>query len=173
MTPGEDDEDDAAKAHHLALLEALRNYNGDMPSLGIDSSELTISFKTPFYTGQHSQIFRGFRGGSLVAIKRLNLSDPEEVEKVYEACFLSDRIEQRLETYFGIQRITNESTVWKLLKNDHIIRFLGCCRPRDEIAYMVSEWAANGDARRYLRKNPSSARLPIVCQTRPNLMDAH
>ena len=66
------------------LVEALRNYPGEFPPAGIDSSELRVHFAgEPYYTGEHSQIYKGYRSGQLVAIKRL-FAFPGEVALVCE-----------------------------------------------------------------------------------------
>ena len=76
-------EDEETRANQKRIQEALRNYDGDLPSLGIDSSELTITLASPFYRGKHAEIFKGFRSGKTVAVKKLNLTDADEIERVY------------------------------------------------------------------------------------------
>jgi len=79
----EDPQHSALNEARAELIEALRNYHGEFPSVGIDSSELTVRFTgEPYYTGEHSQIYKGYRNGQLVAIKRLFTDRPEDVALV-------------------------------------------------------------------------------------------
>ncbi|KAF9512258.1 hypothetical protein BS47DRAFT_1345645 [Hydnum rufescens UP504] len=39
------------------------------------------------------------------------------------------------------------------LNHRNVVPFLGCCGPRHELPYMISEWMSNGNARVYARKN--------------------
>jgi len=118
------------------LRNALNAYTGPYPPLVIDSSELAMVFDTPFHTGEYSILYRGEMRGTIVVIKKMML-DLNVVE---------------IDTVF--RRIRHEAEVWSRLEHPNINKFLGCCRPRDEMPFLVSPWMANGDARTYLRQHP-------------------
>ncbi|KAG8959699.1 hypothetical protein FRC03_007616 [Tulasnella sp. 419] len=142
-TPASNEDPSMAEAR-MELIEALRSYEGEFPPFGIDSSELTMPFAgVPHYIGTNSIIHKGYRNGRLVAIKQLRIADPKELDTVYE-------------------RIRHEAEIWSGLIHPNITRFLGCCRPKDELGYMVSVWAEHEDARKYLKKHQDANFLKLV-----------
>ncbi|KAG8993970.1 hypothetical protein FRB94_010228 [Tulasnella sp. JGI-2019a] len=143
QAPIDKPEDPEAVSARNAIREAIQAYEGQVPAIGIDSSELTLPFEEPYHRGQNADIFKGIRRGKIVAIKKVNVLDAEEIDIVY-------------------RRILSESHIWDQLCHPNISQFLGCCRPQNDLAYMISAWAENGDARKYIKQNPNANRLKLV-----------
>ncbi|KAG8956115.1 hypothetical protein FRC03_010924 [Tulasnella sp. 419] len=126
------------------LIKALQSYKGDSLPTGIDSSELTLPFSgKPYREGVYTEIHKGYRNGELVAIKRLRFSELDQVDTLY-------------------RRIRSEAKLWSRLDHPNITKFLGCCKPADNLVFMVSSWATHEDAFRYLIKNPDADFLKIM-----------
>ncbi|KAF8074592.1 kinase-like domain-containing protein [Lyophyllum atratum] len=125
------------------LLKALSEYEGEYPPLGIDSSELTMTYGKPVSSGQNSDVYRGFRENRMVAIKRLKIKEIYQITRV-------------------LDRIDREAKIWGKLKHTNIIPFLGCCRPRDELPFLVSPWMENRDARNYRHAHPEADILKMI-----------
>ncbi|KAG9025491.1 hypothetical protein FRB95_010098 [Tulasnella sp. JGI-2019a] len=142
QAPIDKPEDPEAVSARNAIREAIQAYEGQVPAIGIDSSELTLPFEEPYHRGQNADIFKGIRRGKIVAIKKVNVLDAEEIDIVY-------------------RRILSESHIWDQLRHPNISQFLGCCRPQNDLAYMISAWAENGDARKYIKQNPNANRLKL------------
>ncbi|KDQ10130.1 hypothetical protein BOTBODRAFT_190729 [Botryobasidium botryosum FD-172 SS1] len=117
------------------LRLALKKYTGATPPLAIDSSELGMVFDTFFHEGSHSTLYRGQMKGTQVVIKKMHPKKAEDIDKVF-------------------RRMCHEVEVWSKLDHPNINRFLGCCRPRDEMPFLVSVWMENRDAREYLARYP-------------------
>lgn len=64
------------------------------------------------------------------------------------------------------QRILGEVHIWVQLRHPNVAQFIGCCRPSDDRTYMISSWAENGDARKYIRRYPKANRIKLVCALR-------
>ena len=55
-----------------------------------------------------------------------------------------------------------EAVMWKRISHPNIVPFLGVSQAPAPLS-MVSEWMPNGSVRGYVRKNPGSSRLQLVC----------
>ncbi|KAF9517943.1 hypothetical protein BS47DRAFT_1338816 [Hydnum rufescens UP504] len=93
----------------------------------MDSFESTVPIQV--YRGDHATIYKGVRAGRTVAIKIANVGSAR------------------------VERINRESKIGQRLNHRNIVPFLGCCGPRHELPYMVSEWMPNGNARVYASKD--------------------
>ncbi|KAF8074574.1 kinase-like domain-containing protein [Lyophyllum atratum] len=136
-------EDPLVKKAREELVKALSEYEGEYPPLGIDSSELTMIYGNAVYCGQNSDLYRGVRMNCMVAIKRLRLEETDQIARV-------------------LDRIDREAKVWSKLKHTNITPFLGCCRPRDELPFLVSPWMENRDASYYRHAHPEADILKMI-----------
>ena len=53
--------------------------------------------------------------------------------------------------------------MWKRISHPNIVPFLGVPKAPAPLS-MVSEWMPNGNVRDYVRKNPDTSRLQLVCR---------
>jgi len=97
----------------------------------------------PVHSGYHSNVYRGYRSGALVAIKRLKLDGIDEVDRVLE-------------------RVSREARIWGELKHPNITPFLGYCRRQNEIPFLVSPWMENGNAAAYRKAHPEVDSLKLI-----------
>ncbi|KAG6891064.1 hypothetical protein C0995_014153 [Termitomyces sp. Mi166 len=139
------DEDPKLTQARRELRDALYSYEGSYLPLGIDSSELTLLYRQPVRTSANSFLYKGFRRGATVAIKQLRFE------------WYTDDLIQQIDRVF--KRITREAELWKDLNHPNIMKFLGCCRPQDELPFLVSPWMEHGDARAYLHTHPDADSL--------------
>jgi hypothetical protein len=60
------------------------------------------------------------------------------------------------------QRFRNEALDWKYLPHPSIVPFIGVTTEFCPFC-LISPWMSNGDINQYLRDNPSTKRLVLVC----------
>ena len=77
LSDSDPEEDPEIKDARARLIRALEAYKGEHPPMGIEHSELTIPVE--FHRGDHATIYKGVRAGNPVAIKKVNITDPELV----------------------------------------------------------------------------------------------
>ena len=53
--------------------------------------------------------------------------------------------------------------MWRRISHPNIVPFLGVSNAPAPLS-MVSEWMPNGNVRDFVRKNPDTSRLQLVCQ---------
>ncbi|KDQ14065.1 hypothetical protein BOTBODRAFT_132954, partial [Botryobasidium botryosum FD-172 SS1] len=86
----------------------------------------------PAENGGFGHVYRGIMDeGEHVALKLLHTETPAQVKR----------------------RIRRESEVWRRLRHDHILPFLGLWHRQDDMVYMVSPWIANGHIMKYLQSD--------------------
>ncbi|KNZ79634.1 Receptor-like serine/threonine-protein kinase [Termitomyces sp. J132] len=142
------DEDPKLRQARIELRDALYSYEGSYLPHVIDSSELTLLYGQPVRTSANSFLYKGSRKGTTVAIKQLRFEG------------YTDDLIQHIDLVF--KRITHEAELWKDLNHCNVIKFLGCCRPLDELPFLVSPWMEYGDARAYLHTHPNADCLKWV-----------
>ncbi|OQR88798.1 kinase [Thraustotheca clavata] len=102
------------------------NYDLNLFSLRpyrLELSDLTVASKKPLASGAHGEVWLGMYGQTQVAIKRVKIQDPPEV-----------------------QAFINEIALWSQFSSDHVIQFIGVSRTRPIEIECVVEYMNLGDS---------------------------
>ncbi|KDQ21212.1 hypothetical protein BOTBODRAFT_195492 [Botryobasidium botryosum FD-172 SS1] len=109
------------------------------------------------------------RGGFGDCHKGLFLNAHPVAMKCLRACAKhpNQSIEERMDQLIG-----REVHAWKRLRHRHILPFIGICT-LDSVAYMVSPWMTNGNARDYVQTHPNANCLLLLAQIAEGLEYLH
>ena len=116
----------------------------------------------PVASGGFGDVWEGTYNDKPVAIKALRVYRGEDIRKVRKVTtgafgpLLAGPADHHLKTF------CKEVAMWRWLSHPNIIPFLGVSEAPAPLS-MVSEWMPNGTVRSYVRKNPETSRLQLVC----------
>ncbi|KDQ18548.1 hypothetical protein BOTBODRAFT_171371 [Botryobasidium botryosum FD-172 SS1] len=73
----------------------------------------------------------------------------------------------------NLRRSQRQLEIWSGLNNRYILPLYGTCSDDGPTPYLVSPWCENGDAVRYLEKNPSADRIKLCLEVAYGLQYLH
>ena len=144
----------------LHKLQTICSHHGFLPSSHIISGGLTRVGDYAFASGGFADVWEGVHGNTKVCIKcpRITVRDRQDIEKVND--LHGTPIPRLLNlTCVGTQAFYKEATVWKHLRHQNIVSFIGVTQ--DPLQF-VSEWMPNGTLTQYLSENPGVNRVDLV-----------
>ncbi|KAG9075803.1 hypothetical protein FRC06_009880, partial [Ceratobasidium sp. 370] len=180
----------------LSLLENQEDLKEDMGLLLVNIEKFTEIMKTfqlelrshPPGSSSHMNISRGLLGmqqasGELPPIAfleghecRLTGNAPiagSTVYDVYEGLWLGEEkvavkvLRSSKASENNVKRFHRQVNIWHRMKSKYILRFYGVA------SYLVSPWCENGDAPKYLKRNPQADRLKLILDVAYGLRYLH
>ena len=145
----------------LGRLQRLCSRKGFLPTSHAIPGRLIRTIEHPVATGEYADVWEGIYNGKRVAIKALRVykgSDVRNVKRVTQM-FL---IHLTPVTNYHHKVFCKEVVMRSRISHPNIVPFLGISGAPAPIS-IVSEWMPNGNVRDYVRKNPQTSRLQLVC----------
>ncbi|KAF8675030.1 kinase-like protein [Rhizoctonia solani] len=178
----------------LTMLENQEELREDMGLLLVNMEKFTDVMKTfqlelrahPAGSLTHDNISRGLLGmqqasGQLPPIAFLEGHECKIVSQapiagstvydVYEGLWLGEEkvavkiLRSSKASEGNVRRFHRQVNIWHRMKSKYILRFYGVASIAGGSSfYLVSPWCENGDAPKYLKKNPSADRLKLILE---------
>ncbi|KAJ1301944.1 hypothetical protein OPQ81_000783 [Rhizoctonia solani] len=187
----------------LTMLENQEELREDMGLLLVNMEKFTEVMKTfqlelrshPAGSSTHSNISRGLLGmqqasGQLPPIPFLEGHECRIVSQapiagstvydVYEGLWLGEEkvavkaLRSSKASEGNMRRFHRQVNIWHRMKSKYILRFYGVASVTGGSSfYLVSPWCENGDAPKYLKKNPNVDRLKLILEIAYGLRYLH
>ncbi|CAE6357888.1 unnamed protein product [Rhizoctonia solani] len=187
----------------LMMLENQEELREDMGLLLVNMEKFTDVMKTfqlelrshPAGSSTHSNISRGLLGmqqasGQLPPIAFLEGHECKIVSQapiagstvydVYEGLWLGEEkvavkvLRSSKASEGNVRRFHRQVNIWHRMKSKYILRFYGVASITGGSSfYLVSPWCENGDAPKYLKKNPNADRLKLILEIAYGLRYLH
>lgn len=187
----------------LTMLENQEELREDMGVLLVNMEKFTEVMKTfqlelrshPVDSPTHANISRGLLGmqqasGQLPPIAfleghecRLVSTAPvagSTVYDVYEGLWLGEEkvavkvLRSSKASEGNVRRFHRQVNIWHRMKSKYILRFYGVASfTGGSSFYLVSPWCENGDAPKYLKRNPNADRLKLILEIAYGLRYLH
>ena len=154
-----------ATTYDVTIFKRFRQLcgrTGLLPTSHTIPERLIQTTEHPVASGGFGDVWEGIYDDKRVAIKALRVYKRDGVQKVKKVTHPALLVSLTPPTNYHYQAFCKEVAMWKQISHPNIVPFLGVSGAPAPLS-MVSEWMPNGSVRDYVRANPESSRLQLVC----------